>query len=64
MRDHDLCLEEYIQGLEDGSIVNPETRDSSAGTADTAVDTETDPGESSEEPAEVTEEPAETDEAA
>lgn len=64
MRDHDLCLEEYIQGLEDGSIVNPATRDSSAGTADTAVDTETDPGESSEEPAEVTEEPAETDEAA
>ena len=64
MRDHDLCLEEYIQGLEDGSIVDPATRDSSVGTADTAVDTETDPGESSEEPAEVTEEPAETDEAA
>lgn len=64
MRDHDLCLEEYIQGLEDGSIVNPATRDSSAGTADTADNTETDPGESSEEPAEVTEEPAEADEAA
>ena len=23
MRDHDLCLEEYIQGLQDGSIPNP-----------------------------------------
>ena len=23
MRDHDLCLEEYVQGLEDGSIQNP-----------------------------------------
>ena len=25
MRDHDLCLEEYIQGLEDGSIAQPGT---------------------------------------
>ena len=23
MRDHDLCLEEYVQGLQDGSIPNP-----------------------------------------
>ena len=23
MRDHDLCLEEYVQGLQDGSITNP-----------------------------------------
>ena len=23
MRDHDLCLEEYVQGLQDGSISNP-----------------------------------------
>ena len=23
MRDHDLCLEEYIQGLQDGNIPNP-----------------------------------------
>lgn len=64
MRDHDLCLEEYIQGLEDGSIVNPVTRNNTAATPDTAADPEKDPGESSEEPAEETEEPAETDEAA
>ena len=64
MRDHDLCLEEYIQGLEDGSIVNPVTRNNTAATPDTAADPEKDPGESSEEPAEETEELAETDEAA
>ena len=23
MKEHDLCLEEYVQGLEDGSIPNP-----------------------------------------
>ena len=64
MRDHDLCLEEYIQGLEDGSIVNPLSGNSPAGDAGAVNDTEADPGESSEEPAEVTEEPAEADEAA
>lgn len=55
MRDHDLCLEEYIQGLEDGSIQNPLTRgnDNDSNIKETI---EQDPGESSDEPSEETEE--------
>ena len=57
MRDHDLCLEEYIQGLEDGSIRNPlaPTEDEATpGNTDETIDP--DLGESSEEPTEETEE--------
>ena len=59
MRDHDLCLEEYIQGLEDGSIQNPAARtadDADSGNNNETIDS--DPGESSDEPSEETEEPA------
>ena len=57
MRDHDLCLEEYIQGLEDGSIQNPAARtadDADSGNNNETIDS--DPGESSDEPSEETEE--------
>ena len=57
MRDHDLCLEEYIQGLEDGSIQNPVTRSANdADSGNTNETIESDPGESSDEPSEETEE--------
>ncbi|MBR5962316.1 MAG: D-alanyl-D-alanine carboxypeptidase family protein [Clostridia bacterium] len=65
MRDHDLCLEEYIQGLEDGSIPNPLTQKDTDEYADSNAGTvETDPGESAEEPTEETEELTEDDAAA
>ena len=57
MRDHDLCLEEYIQGLEDGSIQNPLTRTGADEDNSSIKETvEQDPGESSDEPSEETEE--------
>ena len=57
MRDHDLCLEEYIQGLEDGSIQNPLTRtDTDENNSSIKETIEQDPGESSDEPSEETEE--------
>ena len=41
MRDHDLCLEEYVQGLEDGSIQNPALNPPAGENAEQPADAET-----------------------
>ena len=53
MRDHDLCLEEYIQGIEDGTIT---VAGNGGEKAETAAEPATEPDEA--------EEPGETEEAA
>ncbi len=55
MRDHDLCLEEYIQGIEDGTITV-------AGSGEKTTETAAEPDEA-EEP-EAAEEPDEAEDAA
>ena len=59
MKEHDLCLEEYVQGLEDGSIVNPASRE----TEDVMLEDDGTAPETAEDAEEVPEEDAGEEEA-